>query len=214
MKIISVVGARPQFIKSAPVSKAIAAAGHQEYQVHTGQHYDYGMSRVFFEELDITEPVINLGIGSGTHAEQTGRMLMGIEKALISQKPDVVLVYGDTNSTLAGALAAAKLHLRLAHVEAGLRSYNRQMPEEHNRVLTDHCSDVLFCPTQTAVDNLSREGINEGVHLVGDTMYDAVLLFGEIAAQRSRILQSLELDPKKYLLTTLHRAYNTDDPEV
>jgi UDP-N-acetylglucosamine 2-epimerase len=212
MKIASIVGARPQFIKSAPVSKAITAAGHLEYQIHTGQHYDYGMSKVFFEELDIAEPAINLGIGSGTHAEQTGRMLMGIETALISQKPEVVLVYGDTNSTLAGALSAAKLNIRLAHVEAGLRSYNRQMPEEHNRVLTDHCSDLLFCPTQTAVENLSREGINEGVHLVGDTMYDAVLQFGEIATRRSRILQSLELEPKKYLLTTLHRAYNTDNP--
>lgn len=214
MKIASIVGARPQFIKSAPVSKAIAAAGHQEYQIHTGQHYDYGMSQVFFEELDIAEPAVNLGIGSGTHAEQTGRMLIAIEAELVSQKPDVVLVYGDTNSTLAGALAAAKLQIRLAHVEAGLRSYNRQMPEEHNRVLTDHCSDLLFCPTQTAVDNLSREGITAGVHLVGDTMYDAVLQFGEIASHRSRILQSLGLDPKKYLLTTLHRAYNTDDPKA
>lgn len=212
MKIASIVGARPQFIKSAPVSKAIAAAGHQEFQIHTGQHYDYGMSKVFFEDLNIAEPAINLGIGSGTHAEQTGRMLMGIETAFISQKPEVVLVYGDTNSTLAGALAAAKLNIRLAHVEAGLRSFNRRMPEEHNRVLTDHCSDLLFCPTQAAVDNLSREGIDEGVHLVGDTMYDAVLQFGELALQRSKILQSLKLEPKKYLLTTLHRAYNTDDP--
>ena len=213
MKIVSVVGARPQFIKSAPVSKAIREAGYHEYQVHSGQHYDYGMSRVFFEELGMIEPAINLGIGSGSHAYQTGHMLIGIEQILLDQKPDIVLVYGDTNSTLAGALAAAKLNIKLAHVEAGLRSYNRDMPEEHNRVLTDHCSDVLFCPTQAAVDNLSNEGIQKGVHLVGDTMYDAVLQYGELAAERSQIIQALDLEPKKYLLTTIHRASNTDAPE-
>jgi len=214
MKIVSVVGARPQFIKFAPVSKAIANAGYQEYLVHTGQHYDYGMSKIFFEEMGIQEPTINLGVGSGTHAQQTGQMLVGIEKILMSHNPDIVLVYGDTNSTLAGALAAAKLHLKLAHIEAGLRSYNRQMPEELNRVLTDHCSNLLFCPTQTAVNNLAREGILKSVHLVGDTMYDAVLQFGKIAEQSSKILQTLKLNPKSYLLTTIHRAYNTDNPEV
>lgn len=214
MKIATVVGARPQFIKSAPVSKAIARAGYQEYQIHTGQHYDYGMSEIFFEELGIAEPAINLGVGSGSHAQQTGQMMIGIESVLLVEKPDVVLVFGDTNSTLAGALAAAKLNIRLAHVEAGLRSYNRQMPEEHNRVLTDHCSDLLFCPTQTAVDNLSREGISHGVHRVGDTMYDAMLQFGEIASQRSNILQRLKLETTNYLLATIHRAYNTDDPNV
>ena len=214
MKIVSVVGARPQFIKSAPVSKAIVEAGYQEYLIHTGQHYDYGMSQIFFEELGIPEPAINLGVGSGSHAQQTGQMLIGIESVLIEQKPDIVFVYGDTNSTLAGALAAVKLQFRLAHIEAGLRSYNRQMPEEHNRVLTDQCSDLLFCPTQTAVNNLAREGLQKGIHLVGDTMYDAVLHFTKIATQNSKILHTLRLMPKGYLLTTIHRAYNTDNPEV
>jgi UDP-N-acetylglucosamine 2-epimerase len=214
MKIVSIVGARPQFIKSAPVSKSIKETGYQEYQIHTGQHYDYGMSRVFFEELDLAEPAVNLGIGSGSHAQQTGKMLIAIEPILIAEKPDVVLVYGDTNSTLAGALAATMLNIKLAHVEAGLRSFNHQMPEEHNRVLTDHCSDLLFCPTQTAINNLLIEGIQTGVHLVGDTMYDAALQFSKIAAQRSKILQTLGLKPKHYLLTTIHRAYNTDNPEI
>ena len=214
MKIVSVVGARPQFIKSAPVSKAIANAGDQEYLVHTGQHYDYGMSKIFFEEMGIHEPDINLNVGSGTHAQQTSQMLVGIEQVLLSHKPDIVLVYGDTNSTLAGALAAAKLQIKLAHVEAGLRSYNRQMPEEHNRVLTDHSSDLLFCPTQTAVNNLAHEGIKKGVYLVGDTMYDAILQFSNIAVKLSTILHRLELKSKEYLLATIHRPYNTDHPNV
>ncbi len=214
MRITTVVGARPQFIKSAPVSKAIARAGHNEYLVHTGQHYDYGMSKIFFEEMGIQEPYINLNIGSGTHAQQTSQMLTGIETVLLSTKPDIVLVYGDTNSTLAGALAAIKLQIKLGHVEAGLRSYNRQMPEEHNRVLTDHCSDLLFCPTQTGVDNVAHEGIRNGVYLVGDTMYDAVLQFSEIASKYSTILDSLGLEPKKFLLATIHRAYNTDNPHL
>ena len=213
MKVASIVGARPQFIKAAPVSKALQDAGHREFLIHTGQHYDHSMSQVFFEELGISEPHVNLGVGSGSHGWQTGQMLIRIEEVLLSEKPDWVLVYGDTNSTLAGALAACKLHIPLAHVEAGLRSFNREMPEEHNRVLTDHCSDLLFCPTQAAVDNLAREGITQGVHLVGDTMYDAVLQFAEIARQRSTILQDLGLKPKGYLLTTVHRPYNTDDPE-
>jgi len=214
MKIASIIGARPQFIKSAPVSKAIAAAGFVEYKIHTGQHYDYDMSQVFFEELGLQDPSINLGIGSGTHAQQTGQMMMGIESVLLDQNPDVVLVYGDTNTTLAGALVAAKLNIKLAHIEAGLRSFNRQMPEEHNRVLTDHCADLLFCPTQSAVENLAREGIQKGVHLVGDTMYDALLKFSNIAEQKSNILTTLGLKPKDYLLATIHRAYNTDRPEV
>lgn len=213
MKIVSILGARPQFIKAAPVSKALREAGQQEFILHTGQHYDYGMSQVFFDELNIPEPDINLRVGSGDHGRQTGQMLIGIEKVLIAEKPDWVLVYGDTNSTLAGALAAAKLHTPLAHVEAGLRSFNREMPEEHNRVLTDHCADLLFCPTQTAVDNLAKEGITQGVHLVGDTMYDAVLQFGENARQCSTILQDLGLQPKGYLLATVHRQSNTDNPE-
>jgi UDP-N-acetylglucosamine 2-epimerase len=213
MKVVTIVGARPQFIKAAPVSKALREGGHQEFLVHTGQHYDYGMSEVFFEELNIPEPDVNLAMGSGDHGWQTGQMLIGIEKVLIGQKPDWVLVYGDTNSTLAGALAAVKLHLPLAHVEAGLRSFNREMPEEHNRVLTDHCADLLFCPTQTAVDNLTKEGITHGVNLVGDTMYDAVIQYGEIARQRSTILKDLGLQPKGYLLATVHRQSNTDNPE-
>jgi UDP-GlcNAc3NAcA epimerase len=212
MRIVTVVGARPQFIKSAPVSKSIANAGYDELVVHTGQHYDYGMSKVFFEEMGIKEPIINLNVGSGTHAQQISQMLVGIEGFLLSNTPHIVLVYGDTNSTLAGALVAAKLQIKLAHVEAGLRSYNRQMPEEHNRVLTDHCSDLLFCPTQSAVDNLKSEGIQTGVHRVGDTMYDAVLQFGPLALRKSVILNSLDLKPKGYLLSTIHRAYNTDNP--
>jgi UDP-N-acetylglucosamine 2-epimerase len=214
MKIATVVGARPQFIKAAPISQALQAAGHQEYLIHTGQHYDHGMSQVFFEELGLPEPDINLGVGSGTHGWQTGQILMRLEAALIAEKPDRVLVYGDTNSTLAGALAAVKLHIPVAHVEAGLRSFNREMPEEYNRVLTDHCADLLFCPTQTAVENLAREGITKGVFWVGDTMYDAVLQFAEIAQHRSTIMKRLGLEPKHFLLATVHRPYNTDDPAI
>lgn len=213
MRIVTVLGARPQFIKAAPVSKALQDAGHTEVLVHTGQHYDDTMSAVFFRELNLPEPAYNLGVGSGPHGWQTGQMLARIEEVLLAERPDWVLVYGDTNSTLAGALAAVKLHIPVAHVEAGLRSFNRTMPEEHNRVLTDHCADLLFCPTQTAVDNLAREGITQGVHLVGDTMYDAVLQFGALARERSTILDDLGLTPKGYLLATVHRPYNTDDPE-
>jgi UDP-N-acetylglucosamine 2-epimerase len=211
--VVTIVGARPQFIKSAPVSKALRNAGHHETLVHTGQHYDHKMSQIFFEEMSIPAPEVNLGVGSGAHGWQTGQMLAGIEKVLMAEKPNWVLVYGDTNSTLAGALAACKLRIPLAHVEAGLRSFNREMPEEHNRVLTDHCSDMLFCPTRTAVDNLAHEGIANGVHLVGDTMYDAVLQFAESAQQRTTILQDFGLLSQGYLLATIHRAYNTDVPE-
>ncbi len=213
MKILTVVGARPQFIKAAPVSQAIRNAGHTEFLVHTGQHYDYGMSQVFFDELRIPQPDANLAIGSGAHGQQTGQMLMRLEQVIQEERPDCVLVYGDTNSTLAGALAAVKLQVPVAHVEAGLRSFNRSMPEEHNRVLVDHCADLLFCPTQTAVNLLTTEGITHGVHLVGDTMYDAVLQFVELARQQSTILATLDLDPKHYLLATVHRPYNTDEPE-
>ncbi|MDQ5835165.1 MAG: UDP-N-acetylglucosamine 2-epimerase, partial [Acidobacteriota bacterium] len=175
MKVLTVVGARPQFVKAAPVSRALREAGHREVLVHTGQHYDYGMSRIFFDEMGLAEPDVNLGVGSGTHGQQTARMLEGLEEVMLAERPERVLVYGDTNSTLAGALAAVKLGLGLAHIEAGLRSFNREMPEEVNRVLADHCSDLLFCPTETAVRNLAREGIRSGVHLAGDTMLDATL---------------------------------------
>lgn len=214
MKVLTVVGARPQFIKAAPLSRALRAAGIQEYLLHTGQHYDYGMSQVFFDELGLPQADINLDVRSGSHGQQTGQMLVEIEKVLEAQKPDWVVVFGDTNSTLAGALAAVKLHIPVAHIEAGLRSFNREMPEEHNRILTDHCADLLFCPTQTAVDNLQREGLTDIAHLVGDPMYDAVLLFSQVAAQKSNILQSLGLQKGDYLLATIHRAYNTDDPQA
>ena len=211
MKIVSIVGARPQFIKCAPVSRELRKA-HDEILVHTGQHYDHGMSEVFFEELGIPKPDYNLGIGSGTHGRQTGAMLGVIEDVLEKEGPDVVLVYGDTNSTLAGALAAAKLHVPVAHVEAGLRSFDRRMPEEVNRVLTDHCSDLLFCPTETAVANLAAEGITEGVFLVGDVMLDAMNHNRAVAEERSTALADFGLSPKGYFLATVHRASNTDDP--
>lgn len=210
MKILTVVGARPQFIKAAPVSFALQAAGYDEFLLHTGQHYDYNMSQVFFDELAIPKPALNLEIGSGAHGQQTGQMLIGIEKVIQEQRPDCVLVYGDTNSTIAGALAAIKLETPVAHVEAGLRSFNRSMPEEHNRVLTDHCADLLFCPTQTAVEHLANEGIKQGVYLVGDTMVDALHQFSDMAGKRSKILALLQVEPKQYLLATIHRPYNTD----
>ncbi|MHB8182985.1 MAG: non-hydrolyzing UDP-N-acetylglucosamine 2-epimerase [Candidatus Desulforudaceae bacterium] len=214
MKIVAVVGARPQFIKAATVSRVLRSTpGVEEVLVHTGQHYDDNMSRVFFEELEIPEPNYHLGIGSGTHGAQTGRMLEAVEQVLLQERPDWALVYGDTNSTLAGALAAAKLHIPVAHVEAGLRSFNRRMPEEINRVLTDHASDLLFAPSETASENLRREGIpEERIHLVGDVMYDAALYYGAKAERESRILERLALQPKGYLLATVHRAENTDDP--
>ena len=212
MKIVTVVGARPQFVKAAPVSKVLRR-DHTEVLVHTGQHYDRALSDLFFEEMDIPRPDHELGVGSGSHGRQTGQMLIGIEEVLLAERPDWVLVYGDTNSTLAGALAAVKLGIPVAHVEAGLRSFNRAMPEEHNRILTDHCADLLFCPTQTAVDLLRGEGVTSGVHLVGDVMVDAALQFAAVAHQRSTILAELGLTPKGYALATLHRPYNTDDPE-
>jgi len=243
MKIISVVGARPQFIKVAPILRAIMAyntenSGCIEHSlVHTGQHYDENMSAVFFEELEIPKPDYNLGIGSASQGAQTGRMLEAMETVLVDEQPDWVLLYGDTNSTLAGALTAAKLHIPVTHVEAGLRSFNRRMPEEINRVLTDHVSTILFCPTETAVNNLKREGftniVNDG-HLVsdlhphelrtthhepvvlnvGDVMFDSVLYNLKLAEQRSTILDQLHLKldkPKGYALATVHRAENTDD---
>lgn len=212
-QFLTVVGARPQFIKASPVSKALRQAGVDEFLVHTGQHYDHNMSGVFFKDMNIPEPDVNLNTGSGSHAQQTAHMLIGIENLIQERKPDCILVYGDTNSTLAGALAAVKLGVPVAHIEAGLRSFNRTMPEEHNRVLTDHCADILFCPTQTAVDLLAREGITDRVFLVGDTMYDALLAFVDIAQQRSTILRQFDVCPQDYLLVTAHRPYNTDVPE-
>ena len=236
MKVVTVIGARPQFIKAASVSRAIQAFNRkhsqrriQEILVHTGQHYDYLMDRVFFEELQLPKPDYHLGIGSGSHGKQTGIMLERIETVLQKEKPDWVMVYGDTNSTLAGALSAAKLNIPVAHVEAGLRSYNRIMPEEINRLITDHLSTLLFCPTRQAVRNLAREGIKDGgrwmVKRVGDVMYDSVLYYSNQAEEKSTIFKELnlfspdgiytpnsEIQTPNYLLATLHRAENTDDP--
>lgn len=211
MKISLIVGARPQFVKHAPLCKELMKT-NLCITVHTGQHYDYSLSRVFFDELGIPAPNYNLGIGSGTHSYQTANMMKSIEDILLKENPSLVIVYGDTNSTLAGALAAAKTHFKLAHVEAGLRMNDKSVPEELNRVLTDHCSDYLFCPTQTAVDNLTREGISEGVYLTGDVMVDA-LDFNRAIAEKSPILATLGLTHKQYIVATLHRAANTDSPE-
>jgi len=219
MKIVSVIGARPQIIKAAAVSRAIIEHNRgcpdraiTEIIVHTGQHYDKNMSQVFFDELDIPEPDYNLSIGSGSHGEQTGKMLQETEAALVKEGPDCCLVYGDTNSTLAGALAAAKLHICVAHVEAGLRSFNRRMPEEINRVVTDHISDLLFCPTEKSIDNLSKEGISAGVHQVGDVMFDCIRFYAKRAKAVEQItLKRLDIRPRSYYLATVHRAENTDD---
>ncbi|AHE97851.1 UDP-N-acetylglucosamine 2-epimerase [Thioalkalivibrio paradoxus ARh 1] len=214
MRILTVVGARPQFIKAAVVSRAISVRSVIEEQIlHTGQHFDIDMSARFFEELEIPEPAFNLGIGGGSHGQNTGRMIEGIERVLLDQRPDWLLVYGDTDSTLAGALAAVKLHIPVAHVEAGLRSFNRRMPEEINRVLTDHAATRLFAPTAAAVTNPRNEGIeSDAVEQVGDVMYDAALFYGKKAERVSSILRDLNLNPKSYVLATLHRAENTDDP--
>lgn len=209
LKIATIVGARPQFIKIAAVSRRLRRDA-EEVLIHTGQHYDNNLSNIFFEELDIPQPKFNLGIGSGSHGHQTGQMMAKIEEVLIDEKPDWVLVYGDTNSTLAGALAAAKLHIKVAHIEAGLRSYNRLMPEEINRVVTDHVSDLLFCPSDVAVSNLAKEGIIEGVVNVGDVMVDSLLFACEKAKESSNIEEAYGVMPGKYLLATLHRAENTD----
>jgi UDP-N-acetylglucosamine 2-epimerase (non-hydrolysing)/UDP-GlcNAc3NAcA epimerase len=211
IRITSVIGNRPQFIKAAAVSRRLREH-HDETLVHTGQHYDDEMSRVFFEELGVPAPDVELGVGSGTNTAQTARMLSALEPVLAS-RPDVVLVYGDTNSTLAGALAAAQAQVPLAHVEAGMRSFDRAMPEELNRVLTDHASDLLFCSTETAVGNLERESVPGAVHLVGDVMADVSLAFAPVAAERSRALEELGLEAGDYLLVTAHRAGNVDLPE-
>jgi len=215
MKIVTVIGARPQFIKAAAVSRVIRgdyAASVEEVLVHTGQHYDDNMSKVFFDQLDIPHPKYNLEISGGQHGAMTGRMLEAVEDVLLQEKPDWLLIYGDTNSTLAGALAAAKLHIPVAHVEAGLRSFNMRMPEEINRILADRVSSLLFCPTDAAVNNLKAEGIRDGVFNVGDVMYDAALFYCDRARQQSSILQALNLPVGGFALTTCHRAENTDNP--
>lgn len=241
MKITSIVGARPQFIKLAPLVRALRtqppskpAKKRSHIIIHTGQHYDFEMNKVFFDQLEIPKPDFNLEVGSGPHGWQTGMMLRRTEDVLIDERPDMVLVFGDTNSTLAGALAATKLHIPVAHVESGLRSHNRRMPEEINRIMTDRCSDILFCPTENAVNNLVKEGVSnilkEGKLVtldaiesltvdqgtpfavnVGDIMYDSVLLGLEIAETQSNVLDRLRLKPKEYYLATVHRAENTDD---
>ncbi len=218
LNLLTVVGARPQFVKAAVVSEAIAASNLAgviaEKIVHTGQHFDANMSDVFFEELGIPEPSHHLGIGGGTHGQNTGRMIEAIEGVLLAERPDLVLVYGDTDSTVAATLAASKLHLPIAHVEAGLRSRNRRMPEEINRILTDHASDLLFTPTVEAIANLAKEGI-EGpavVH-VGDVMFDAAIQFAERAERQSSILERLGCESREYILATVHRQENTDSRE-
>lgn len=214
IKILTVVGARPQFIKAAAVSRAIRETdGLAEVMIHTGQHFDANMSDLFFEELAIPKPKHHLDINGGGHGDMTGRMLMAIEPILLAERPDWVVVYGDTNSTLAGSLAAAKLHIPVAHVEAGLRSFNRRMPEELNRIVTDHLSTLHLCPTATAIANLATEGVVNGVYHVGDVMYDATVFALEKAEIGSTILADLQLRPKQYSLATVHRAENTDDPE-
>jgi UDP-GlcNAc3NAcA epimerase len=220
MKILSIIGARPQFIKAAMISRAISKYNHdslprmiQEITVHTGQHYDTNMSDLFFEELDLHEPHYHLGIGGGSHGVMTGRMLEKIEEVILQENPQIVLVYGDTNSTLAGALAAVKLHVPVAHVEAGLRSFSMRMPEEINRVLTDHASQMLFAPTVEAAKNLRQEGIRQAkIFLVGDVMFDAALYYGDKAEIKSQVLKRLDLGPHEFILATIHRAENTDDP--
>lgn len=213
-KIITILGARPQFIKAAAVSRAIQQSSLKEVIVHTGQHFDDNMSEVFFREMDIPRPDYNLNINSMGHGAMTGRMMEEIEKIILCEKPDVVMVYGDTNSTIAGSLAAKKLLVKVAHVEAGLRSFNMAMPEEINRILTDRISDYLFCPTQTAIANLEKEGFaNFNCHIsnVGDVMYDTSLYYEQQADTKANLAKALNLEPGSYVLCTVHRQENTDD---
>ncbi len=215
MKVTTIVGARPQFIKAATLSRVFRKSGVEEIIIHTGQHFDANMSDVFFTEMEIPQPHYHLEINSLGHGAMTGRMLEKIEEVLLKEKPDVVLVYGDTNSTLAGALAASKLHIPVAHVEAGLRSFDMNMPEEVNRILTDRISTHLFCPTQTAVNNLKKEGFDHfpcSIEQPGDVMYDAVLYYKQKATEVSNVLKKTGLKPHRFALATLHRAENTNDP--
>jgi len=219
LRLVSILGARPQFVKGAAVSEEIRKNNKRsktkinEKLVHTGQHYNVEMSDLFFNQLEIPRPDYNLGVRSEFHGEQTALMITGIEKILIKERPDLVIVYGDTNSTLAGALSAAKLHIPIAHIEAGLRSFNKQMPEEINRIITDHLSDFLFCPTKQSIVNLKKEGITKNVYLVGDIMKEMVLKFCSRALRQSQILKSLCLTSHNYYLATIHRAENVDCPE-
>ncbi|PID92376.1 MAG: UDP-N-acetylglucosamine 2-epimerase (non-hydrolyzing) [Bacteroidetes bacterium] len=226
-KLLTIVGARPQFIKAAALSRVLQEDNKNRIQdliLHTGQHYDSNMSEIFFAEMQIPKPVFKLDIGSGSHGAQTGRMLGGIEEIILKEKPDGVLVYGDTNSTLAGALAGAKLHVPVIHVEAGLRSFNKRMPEEINRVSCDHMSTLLFTPTETGIRNLKREGIvhhpqqkldadHPGVYHCGDVMYDNTLFYKKLAEEKSDILNKLGFEEEGYFLATMHRPSNTDDPK-
>ena len=213
LQVLTIVGARPQFIKAAVMSRALRRFGVTEIMVHTGQHFDWRMSDIFFDELGISRPAHQLEINSGGHGGMTGRMLQALEPVMMDKRPDVVLVFGDTNSTLAGALCAAKLHIPVVHVEAGLRSFDRRMPEEINRVVVDHLSELLLCPTRAAVAHLTAEGIHQGVHHVGDVMQDAVLYAAKEANVRSRVLEMLSIEPRQYAVATVHRPENTDDPE-
>jgi UDP-GlcNAc3NAcA epimerase len=215
-KILTIVGARPQFVKAAALSRALKKFNLDEVLVHTGQHFDENMASIFFRQMEIPEPTYNLGINSLSHGAMTGRMLEEIEKVLLVEKPSVVVVFGDTNSTLAGALAAAKMHMPVAHVEAGLRSFNMKMPEEINRILTDRVSDFLFCPTETAVLNLHAEGFknfNSKIENIGDVMYDVALYYSQTSEAKSSVIQQLDIKEKPFILATLHRQENTDDLE-
>ena len=214
MRVVTLVGARPQFVKASMVSRAFAEAGIEEVLIHSGQHYDRQVSDIFFEELEIPRPYLNLQVGSGSHASQTGAILERLESSLITiGKVDWLVVYGDTNTTIAGALVASSMDIRLAHIEAGLRSFNRRMPEEINRIVTDRLSDHLYCPTPTAVDNLKKEGIQNGVYYVGDVMYDATQHFSSLANEKVALDSITDRGVGGYYLATIHRASNTDNPE-